>query len=54
MNLSDMVRKMQELGYETDDAEARVCQDIVLKAISKSTLSDIPSQMSQSIILLQN
>ena len=21
MNLSDMVRKMQELGYETDDAE---------------------------------
>lgn len=29
MNLSDMVRKMQELGYETDDAEARVCQDIV-------------------------
>lgn len=28
MNLSDMVRKMQELGYETDDAEARVCQDI--------------------------
>ena len=39
MNLSDMVRKMQELGYETDDAQARVCQDIVLKAISKSTLS---------------
>lgn len=39
MNLSDMVRKMKELGYETDDAEARVCQDIVLKAISKSSLS---------------
>lgn len=39
MNLSDMVRKMQQLGYETDDAQARVCQDIVLKAISKSTLS---------------
>ena len=39
MNLSDMVRKMQEIGYETDDAQARVCQDIVLKAISKSTLS---------------
>lgn len=39
MNLSDMVRKMQELGYETDDAQARVCQDIVLKAISKSSLS---------------
>ena len=39
MNLSNMVRKMQELGYEADDAGARVCQDIVLKAISKSTLS---------------
>lgn len=39
MNLSDMVRKMQELGYETDDAEARVCRDVVLKAISKSSLS---------------
>lgn len=39
MNLSDMVKKMQELGYETDDAQARVCQDIVLKAISKSSLS---------------
>lgn len=39
MNLSDMVRKMKELGYETDDAQARVCQDIVLKAISNSPLS---------------
>lgn len=39
MNLSDMIRNMQELGYETDDAEARVCQDVVLKAISKSSLS---------------
>lgn len=39
MNLSVMVRKIQDLGYETDDAEARVCQDVVLKAISQSTLS---------------
>ena len=39
MNLSDMVNKMQELGYEPDDARARICQDIVLKALSKSTLS---------------
>lgn len=39
MNLSDMVRKMQELGYGRDDAEARVCQDVVLKAISQSSLS---------------
>ena len=39
MNLSDMVIKMQDLGYESDDARARVCQDIVLKSISKSSLS---------------
>lgn len=39
MNLSDMIIKIQELGYEPDDARARVCQDIVLKAISKSSLS---------------
>lgn len=39
MNLLDMVKKIQEIGYEPDDARARVCQDIVLKAISKSSLS---------------
>ena len=39
MNLSNMVKEMQELGYEPDDARARVCQDIILKAISQSTLS---------------
>ncbi len=39
MNLSDLLKKTKELGYETNDAEAKVCQDIVLKAISKSTLS---------------
>lgn len=39
MNLSEMVMQMQTIGYEPDDARARVCQDIVLKAISESTLS---------------
>lgn len=39
MNLSVMIKEMQELGYESVDAGARVCQDIVLKAISKSSLS---------------
>ena len=39
MNLSDMVKNLQELGYKMDDAQARVCQDIILKAISKSSLS---------------
>ena len=39
MNLSEMVMQMQTIGYEPDDARARVCQDIVLKAVSESTLS---------------
>lgn len=39
MNLAQMVVSVQKLGYEPDDARARVCQDIVLKAISKSELS---------------
>ena len=39
MNLAEMVLNVQKLGYEPDDARARVCQDIVLKAISKSDLS---------------
>ncbi|MBR5799012.1 MAG: nucleotidyl transferase AbiEii/AbiGii toxin family protein [Lachnospiraceae bacterium] len=39
MNLSVMIKEIQGLGYEPDDARARVCQDIVLKAIAHSTLS---------------
>ena len=39
MNLAEMVLNVQKLGYEPDDARARVCQDIVLKALSKSNLS---------------
>lgn len=39
MDLSSMIKRMQELGYGTVDAGARVCQDIVLKAISKSSLA---------------
>ena len=39
MNLAVMIKELQELGYEFVDAGARVCQDIVLKAISKSSLS---------------
>ena len=39
MNLLKMVLKMQNSGYNPDDARARVCQDIVLKAIEKSSLS---------------
>lgn len=39
MNLSVMIKEIQELGYVPDDARARVCQDIVLKAIAQSSLS---------------
>ena len=30
---------MVEKGYGPDDARARICQDIILKAISESSLS---------------
>ena len=39
MNLAVMIKEMQTLGYESVAASARICQDIVLKAISKSSLS---------------
>ena len=39
MNLSDLILEMQKRGYKPEDANARVCQDIVLKAISQSALS---------------
>lgn len=39
MNLYDLTEEMKKAGYEQDDAEARVCQDIVLKALSLSLLS---------------
>lgn len=39
MNLLGMINEMRDLGYTPDEAEARVCQDIVLKAIASSSLS---------------
>ena len=39
MNLYDLTEEMEKIGYEPDDARARVCQDIVLKALSLSSLS---------------
>lgn len=39
MNLYDLTEEMIKIGYEPDDARARVCQDIVLKALSLSSLS---------------
>ena len=40
MNISDALSKYIEMGYEPDDARATLCQDIVLKAISESSLSE--------------
>ena len=34
-----MIRQADAEGYADDNAEAKVCQDLVLKAISESTLS---------------
>lgn len=39
MNLREMTVKIQEMGYDAADARARVCQDIILKAIARSPLS---------------
>lgn len=39
MNISKMIGKIKEQGYDQIHAEARLCQDIVIQAISKSSLS---------------
>ena len=39
MNIYNLTEEMKKIGYEPDDARARVCQDIVLKALSLSSLS---------------
>ena len=36
MNLRDEVERLRKDGYNEANAEARLCQDIVLEAISKS------------------
>ena len=37
-NIEEMAEKYRNIGYSERNADARVCQDIVLKAISKSNL----------------
>ena len=39
MNIQEMIEEIEKLGYSPQDARARVCQDIVLKAIASSNLS---------------
>lgn len=36
MNLLDEVDKIKKDGYSEANAEAKLCQDIIIKAISKS------------------
>lgn len=38
MNLGKMTEKYRDVGYSERNADARVCQDIVLKAIEQSNL----------------
>ena len=38
MNLEKMAEKYRDVGYSERNADARVCQDIVLKAIALSNL----------------
>ena len=37
--IKEMIRQANADGYIDDNAEAKVCQDVVLQAISESTLS---------------
>ena len=37
--IKEMIRQANTDGYVDENAEAKVCQDVVLKAISESTLS---------------
>ena len=39
MNLVDEVDKIKKDGYSEANAEAKLCQDIIIKAISKSSLN---------------
>lgn len=38
INLEKMAEKYRDAGYSERNADARVCQDIVLKAIARSNL----------------
>lgn len=38
--LNELITKTKEEGYDDENAEAKVCQDIILKAISKSSLKN--------------
>ena len=39
MNLLGEVKKIKQDGYSEANAEAKLCQDIIIKAISQSSLN---------------
>ena len=39
MNLLDEVEKIKQDGYSEANAEAKLCQDIIIKAIAQSSLN---------------
>lgn len=39
MNLRDEVDKIRKEGYSEANAEAKLCQDIIIKAISQSSMN---------------
>lgn len=39
MNLLDEIEKIKQDGYSEANAEAKLCQDIIIKAISQSSLN---------------
>ncbi len=43
-NLVDLAAEVKNDGYSQVNAEAKVCQDIVLKAISESSLIGLESR----------
>lgn len=39
MNIEEAIEKYQKSGYEFEEAESKVCQDIILLKISQSKFS---------------
>ena len=48
MNLRDLIDAFRDEGYTQANAEARVCQDIILKAIDESAFADHPSLVREN------
>ena len=40
INIDSMIKKTQQEGFKEEDATAKVCQDIILNEISRSSLNE--------------